>query len=209
MLSKSIRIEVKDLKKHYGTKRGLDGCNAEFKSGDLNLIVGENGSGKSTLLKCIMGLIRYDGMIIKESYLTGYAPEEFVMPYFMNSRDFLESIGRLKDVASHKLSLQIEDSLAYFDLSEHADKHIGSLSNGMRQKINLIQAFLNHPMMILLDEPLHGLDALSQEKTIELIKQNLKDTLIIISTHYPEQYRTRRKKIYRMEAGKIVHDPTL
>lgn len=204
-LSPTIVIEIKDVSKHYGKHSGIKSINTTFKSGKLNLLVGKNGSGKTTLMKCIMGVVRYQGQIIRNRSIIGYAPEDYVMPYFMSVKDFLNSIGKIKDCPKKTLDAEINEYLSYFELSEYSHRMFGSLSNGMRQKVNLIQAFLNKPKTILLDEPLHGLDPDSQSKIMKLVNERLKESLIIISTHYPELYKNRKKTLYIMEEG-VLYD---
>lgn len=203
--SSTIVIEIKEVSKKYHNKSGIQNINAKFTSGQLNLLVGKNGSGKTTLLKCIMGVVRYQGKIIKNRFVIGYAPEDYVMPYFMSVNDFLRSIGKIKDCKISSLENEISELLDYFGLTEYANRHFGALSNGMRQKVNLIQAFLNRPKTIILDEPLHGLDQESQRKIMKLIKERVKESLVLISTHYPELYKTRKKSLYMMEEG-VLYD---
>ena len=203
--SSIIVIEIKEVSKLYPNKSGIQNINAKFTSGQLNLLVGKNGSGKTTLLKCIMGVVRYQGKIIRNRSVIGYAPEDYVMPYFMSVYDFLQSIGKIKDCPKISLEQEINELLAYFELTEYANRHFGALSHGMRQKVNLIQAFLNRPTTIILDEPLHGLDQESQSKIMKLIKERVKESLVLISTHYPELYKTRKKSLYMMEEG-VLYD---
>jgi len=201
-------IEIKNVTKKYHNKAGIHLVNVKFEGGKLNLLVGKNGSGKTTLLKCIMGVVRYDGIITKQRTTIGYAPEEYVMPYFMSVWDFLISIGKIKDCPKMTLHDEISEHLIYFEMQNHAHQSFGTLSNGMRQKVNLIQAFLNHPKTIILDEPLHGLDDESQAKILKLIANRMKESLIIVSTHYPELYKTRKKSLYIMEGGTLYERNT-
>ncbi|PKL01449.1 MAG: hypothetical protein CVV56_00250 [Tenericutes bacterium HGW-Tenericutes-1] len=196
-------IEIKNVTKKYHNQAGIHLVNVKFESGKLNLLVGKNGSGKTTLIKCIMGVVRYEGVINKQRSTIGYAPEDYVMPYFMSVWDFLNSIGKIKDSPSATLHSEIDEHLTYFEMQNHAHQSFGTLSNGMRQKVNLIQAFLNHPKTIILDEPLHGLDDISKVKILKLISQRMKESLIIVSTHYPELYKTRKKTLYVMEDGML------
>ncbi len=196
-------IEIKNVTKKYHNKNGIHLVNVRFESGKLNLLVGKNGSGKTTLIKCIMGVVRYEGVINKQRSTIGYAPEDYVMPYFMSVWDFLHSIGKIKDSPKTTLQTEIDEHLAYFEMQNHAHQSFGTLSNGMRQKVNLIQAFLNHPKTIILDEPLHGLDDISKAKILKLITLRMKESLIIVSTHYPELYKTRKKSLYVMEDGML------
>lgn len=201
-----IAIEVANVSKRYRNKAGIESVTATFASDALHLLVGANGSGKSTLLKCIMGLVRFDGEIRKKHFRIGYAPEDYVMPYYMSIRGFLTSIGKLRAPASDVLEEEIERHLEYFGLKPHEKKPIGRLSNGMRQKVNLIQAFLHHPKILLLDEPLRALDAESQERAVGLIRERMSESLIIVSTHHPDKFRIRNRRIWKMADGKMEGD---
>jgi ABC-2 type transport system ATP-binding protein len=150
-----------------------------------------------------MGLVHYEGKISKKKFRIGYAPEEYVMPYFMSIREFLKTIGKIRCADPETLEMEIQKNLLYFDLVPHGDKAIGKLSNGMRQKVNLVQAFLHHPKILLLDEPLHALDAESQEKAIDLIKERMSESLIIVSTHNPEKFKIRNRRIWNIKGGKM------
>lgn len=201
----SFTIEVDHVSKRYGPKTGLREVNAAFSSGTLHLLVGANGSGKSTLLKCIMGLVRYEGTIRRGRCRIGYAPEEYVMPQYMEVGDFLATLGKIRGNGG-ETGEEIGRMLETFGLEGLAGRSIGKLSNGMRQKVNLIQAFLNHPRILLLDEPLRALDAESQDRTVAMIRERMGESLIIVSTHSPERYRVRNRRIWRMEAGILRED---
>jgi len=201
VISKELNIIIENVSKKYFNKLGISNISTTFEAGYLNLLVGPNGSGKSTLLKCIMGLIKYDGIIKKNTYKIGYAPEEYVMPSFMTIQDFLVSIGRVKNLEIVYLKETMKKYLLIFDLLQEESRLIGKLSNGMKQKVNLMQAFIHQPRIILLDEPLVSLDLVSQEKILSMIKERCKDSLIIISTHQPEKFKVRKKRIYHIENG--------
>lgn len=206
MTSQELNITIENVSKKYWNKFGIENVNTRFDSGYINLVVGPNGSGKSTLLKCIMGLVKYEGIITKKQFKIGYAPEQYVMPPFMSVLDFLVSIGRVKSIESESVSRFIQDYLVLFELEEHKFRLIGKLSNGMKQKVNLLQAMMHQPKIILLDEPLSALDLKSQQRIISLIKETSKKTLVIISTHQPEKFKTKRKRIYHFENGILTNE---
>jgi ABC-2 type transport system ATP-binding protein len=203
MKSNNISITINDLSKTYHRTYGIQNITTELKNGHLHLITGKNGSGKTTFLKCIMHLVKYKGKIIKKRYRIGYAPENYIMPDFMTVYDFLVSIGRIKHLYHPYLNLELEEFLDMFQLKEKLYKPIRSLSNGMKQKINITQALLNQPKIIILDEPLVGLDFTSQKKLVKKIIELSKDKLVIISTHFPEKFNTSRKHLYHFHKGKL------
>ena len=203
MTSKNIYITINDLSKTYHKTKGIQHINTEFNNGYLHLLTGKNGSGKSTLIKCIMQLVKYQGEIIKKRYRIGYAPENYIMPDFMTMMDFFITIGRIKDLHQPYLNLELEEYLDIFQIKTKLYTPIRSLSNGMKQKVNITQALLNNPKIIILDEPLVGLDFNSQKLLIKKIIELSKDKLVIVSTHFPEKFNTSRKKVYQFFEGTI------
>lgn len=204
--SAKISINISNLTKRYQKKYGIKDVSTSFEQGHLNILVGENGSGKSTLLKCIMGLVNYEGNIIKKKYRIGYAPEDYVMPEFMTVIEFLRNIGRIKGINNFMFDILFENYLKLFDLYDQRNKPIKTLSNGMKQKVNLLQAIIHEPKILILDEPLVSLDEYSQKHLVRLINERYKTTLIIISTHRPEKFKNRKKKLFKMIHGKLVED---
>lgn len=202
----NLCITIKEVSKQYNANKGIEDVSTTFKAGVLNIIVGENGSGKSTLFKCIMGLVSYKGQIIKRRHRIGYAPEEYVMPLHMTIVDFLDSIGRIKGMKGDELDENVTWYLDFFHLTPYRNKTIQSLSNGMRQKVNLMQAFIHEPKVIILDEPLAALDKAIIPDVVKLIKAKAKNQLVIVSTHNPGAFQARNKHVYRFQSGKLIND---
>jgi len=206
MKSQDISININNVTKHYHKNKGIANVTTKFEGGYLNLITGENGSGKTTLLKCIMGLVKYNGTIKRNYSKIGYAPEQFVMPSFMTVSDFLKCMGRVKNGITPSTSLYINEHIAFLELKEVFYKPIGALSNGMKQKVNLLQSMIHQPKILLFDEPLTSLDKDSQTKVIETILAVSKDNLVIVSTHYPERFKNRNRRVYHIENGSLVRN---
>ena len=202
-LSEHINITIKEVTKFYHQNKGIESINLELNSGNLHVFTGKNGSGKSTLIKCMMNLVEYQGKINKRKYRIGYAPEKYIMPEFMTIKEFLIAIGRIKHSYDPYLSMELKLLFKRFDLESKINHPIRSLSNGMKQKVNVIQALINHPKIIILDEPLVGLDFTAQNELIKLIIELSKDKLVIVSTHFPEKFHTKRKVIHHFSEGKI------
>lgn len=200
----NLSITIKEVSKEYRSNLAIDKVNTSFSSGTLNIIIGENGSGKSTLLKCIMGLVKYNGKIEKKKHRIGYAPEEYVMPLNMSLMDFLKSIGKIKGMNGDDLDQNVKDYLEFFDLNKYKNKPISSLSNGMRQKVNLMQAFIHEPKVLILDEPLAAIDKESIPKIVNLIKAKSKENLVVVSTHHPKYFKSSKKRLYYFQKGKLV-----
>ena len=203
MTSENINISIKNLTKAYTSDKGIFDLSLSFNSGGINLLVGKNGSGKSTLLKCIMKLVKYSGKVDKKKWRIGYAPEMFVMPEFLSVEEFLYNIGRIKGLGKNAFKENSTDFFKLFNIEKYRNKMIKTLSNGMKQKVNLIQALIHEPKIIILDEPLVSLDSGSQENLLKYLTVVAKTKLVIISTHNPNKFRSKLKTVYRLENGKI------
>ncbi|MFA5006441.1 MAG: ABC transporter ATP-binding protein [Candidatus Izemoplasmatales bacterium] len=203
-MSTNISVRLAGVTKRYPGDCGIEDVSLAFDDRGLNLLVGPNGSGKSTILRCIVGLVRYRGTIEATPRSIGYAPEDYILPQFMTVRDFLVSVGRARDVERAVLADRIDALLDYFEMREAEHKPFFGLSTGMRQKTNLIQALLNHPKILLFDEPLRGLDEQARDQACAIIRERSKESLVIVSTHYPERFRSRNRRIVRIENGRIV-----
>jgi ABC-type multidrug transport system ATPase subunit len=198
-------IRVEGMKKHFSRSFSLEIDELTLRPGTIHLLVGPNGAGKTTLLRCIMGLTRYSGSIVQtEVERIGYAPEAYIMPSDLTLEEFLHGLGRIRKTNGH--GSEFEDWLEWLELGEARNKPIGRLSSGTRQKINLLQALIHRPSVLLLDEPLKALDKESQKKCLDRIQGLRQNTLILISTHEPELFRKRTATIHHLEAGRLI-DP--
>jgi len=164
-----------------------------FEGGKIYLLIGPNGSGKSTLMKCIMGLLHFHGRIERPACRIGYAPEQYILPLHLNMIEFLNSIGRIK--SNESIQEDLTHWIQIFNLEEYAKMPMQKLSNGTRQKVNLIQALIHRPKIILLDEPTNAMDEESVKQLLSWIKTNSKETITIISTHQPDQIRIGGKQL--------------
>lgn len=203
-MSTPIAITINNVSKAYKNHLAIQHIDKTLVSGHLHLFVGKNGSGKSTLIKCIMRLVNYQGQIKKKRFRIGYAPEKYIMPEFMTVYEFLKSIGRVKDLYEPYLDLELNEYMSIFSIEDRLNDKIKHLSNGMKQKVNLVQALLNHPKIIIFDEPLVGLDERSQKAFIKKIIDLSKEKLIIISTHHPHKFKTSKKCIHEFIQGQII-----
>jgi len=199
----NLSIVINEVTKEYAKHKGIYGISTVFEPGRLNIVTGANGSGKSTLLKCIMGLVNYQGQIIKRKLRIGYAPEEYIMPQNMSVIDFLWSIGRIKGMNKDDLDDNLGNYLKFFGITDYRNRPISQLSHGMRQKVNLVQALVHDPRILILDEPLTGLDAETISKLIILLKEKAKTALVVISTHNPSRFNSKNRILYHFDQGKL------
>lgn len=206
MTSADTHISIKNVTKKFGHTRAIDNVSLHLSQNRVYLLVGPNGSGKTTLIKCIMGLLRYEGTIIKSTTRIGYAPDRYIMPPYLNVVDFLESMGRVKEQSRMHCRDYIDHHLTLFELDNVRYRPIGALSSGMRQKVNLLQAMIHVPKILILDEPLKGLDGPAEDHFMKILSAKTKEMMLIISTHYPERFRMRGKRLIHLENGHLCED---
>lgn len=171
-------IKLEEAGKRYLSHR----FTIEVSNHDFFVISGGNGTGKTTLLMMILGFIDPDcGMIEKRRLKIGYVPEKVVLPPHVEVFDYLKTMARIK----HD---RIDLSLVHL-FEVPIDKRIHELSKGNQQKLALMTAFMGKPNLLILDEPLSGLDDLMQDRVIGIIKMQFEKGLsVMVSTHEPERF---------------------
>ncbi len=210
-------IEITNLHKSYDGVKALDGLSLKIEEGELFGLIGPNGAGKSTLLKSLIGLIKPEtgeirvygidalASALQIKALIGYAAEEPALYEYLTGREFLEFVGKLRNIAKEQLAQRIEALLGDFSMQEKADELIADYSHGMRQKISLSAALLADTRLLLLDEPTNGLDPVSAFR----LKQMLQDrcaggTTIVFSSHILDTVEKICHRVGIIHRGKIV-----
>jgi ABC-2 type transport system ATP-binding protein len=173
-------IEFEDVKKNYINKT----YNLKIEQGEIVLISGQNGSGKTTLIRLLMSYTKPDeGMMKKPKMTISYAPEFVALPAFIKASSYLEQIAKIKKAKLYPSDFEQYDVPVF--------KGIHQLSKGNQQKVMLIQTFLGHSDLIILDEPLSGLD--QKAKFVlkkRIIEKNKLKTTFIICTHRPKFFES-------------------
>jgi ABC-2 type transport system ATP-binding protein len=192
-------VNLKDVNKTFGTIRAIKTLNLQIETGTVFGFLGPNGSGKSTAMKMILGLLKVDsgslnvyGMDVLSNpmdvkKIVGYVPESPRLYDFLTGLEYLDFIADVYglDVATKKT--RIDEYLAAFDLENRENEMISGYSHGMQQKIALIAALLHKPRLLILDEPLSGLDPKSARIVKDLIHKLAKEGVTtILSTHVLE-----------------------
>ncbi len=197
-------IKCENISKSFGNNIVLDKFNYEFNSNNINFITGSNGIGKSTLISCILEFLKCEGVIISNLEKIAYQPEKVVLPDYMKVKDYLVLIGK---IYKQNCGKRINELIELFSLEDVLKKDIIKLSKGMRQKVVLIQTLMVDADAYFFDEPLSGLDPISQEKfRKELEKLWRKDKLIIIVTHFIEQFLIENKEIINLNNKELNYN---
>ena len=187
-----MEIKLENVSKKFKNENVLNGISYSFESGKIYSIVGRNGSGKSVLLKIIAGLYLQDkGNVLfdnKNYNMINEIPDNLGIvieqPSFINDLTGLENLKLLASIRNVATERDIVESLEIVNLKDDMNKKYSKYSLGMRQKLSIAQAIMEHQKVILLDEPFNGID----RQSVVAIKEYLKkvkneDKLIIITTH--------------------------
>lgn len=195
-----MSIVINNLSKRYKDHEVLNSLTYTFEDGIHYLIKGENGIGKSTLLKSILRQVKFDGDCIVKGTIS-YSPEDTIFPSFMSVKSFIKTFSTLNfDVEN--IDKLIDESLKEFNIEGFEKKMLGSLSKGQKMKINLITALLTPSDILIMDEPLSGLDTDSKKVLLKKLKSDKR--LIIVISHETNAFRKSNYKILKLVEGKII-----
>jgi len=210
-------VELKGVVKRYNELIAVNNLSLNIRQGEIFGLLGPNGSGKSTTLKMLLGLVQPDegsvkvlGIDAKQDpvaikRLVGYAPETPRIYEFLTGIEFLDFIGDLYGMQTEEKRIRITDYLKAFQLEGREGDMISSYSEGMRQKVALIAAFLHKPKLLILDEPLNALDP----RTARIVKDFLQELKLqgvttVMSTHILEIAQALCDRIGIMYEGKLL-----
>ncbi|MEG0073860.1 MAG: ATP-binding cassette domain-containing protein [Clostridia bacterium] len=197
-------IEIKKLEKTIDNKKILDDINLTFEDGNIYAFVGKNGSGKSMLFKYIANWIDIDQKSIV--YTKNYTIRTLIeRPAFMEDLSAIDNLLLLNKNYYKKMP-QIYELFKTFMLYENKDMLVGKYSLGMKQKLGIIQALIDDPALLILDEPFNGLDESSVNiLRVELLKLKNKGKIILMSSHIKEDIECLANKIIYIKEGKIIN----
>ncbi len=207
-------IETSKLSKWYGNVLGLSDVSLEIEPGITGLL-GPNGAGKSTFLKLITGQIRpsigtvriFDQKVQGNQALfsrIGFCPEHDSFYEEMTGWVFLTSLLKLQGFSESEIRSRAEEALEIVELSADKDRLIRAYSRGMRQRLKFAQAIAHDPEVIILDEPLSGLDPLGKRKIIRLIKAYREEgKTLIVSSHVLPEIEALTRSIILIHQGKV------
>lgn len=205
-------LEIQELTKKYGKNLAVNRVSFTVPTGQVGILLGPNGAGKSTIIKSVAGLLRYQGGVgiehmparsLEAKRIFGYVPEVPAMFDALTVREHIEYIKRAYD--SDITDEEIEQLLKRFELDDKQKKLGRELSKGMMQKVSICCALAIKPRVILLDEPMVGLDpaAIKELKDV-ILELREQGVTILISTHMLEMVKDLWDLVFIMQKGEII-----
>jgi ABC-2 type transport system ATP-binding protein len=213
-------LRVHDLTKRYGPLTAVEHVSFEVRPGEVFGLLGPNGSGKSTTVKILMGLlepsngrVELDGRdalanLLEYKALLGYVPEEAFLYTYLTGPEYLQLVGRLRDIPEAVLNEKIDRFLELLGIYDDRYQTLSSYSKGMRQKILIAAAVLHNPRIVILDEPFSGLDV-GAARVLKNFVRTLADEgkMVVFSSHVLEVVEQVCSRVVILKDGRIVgHD---
>ena len=218
-----LPLALHSLTVKYGQLTAVDHLSIRVQPNEIYGILGSNGAGKSSTLKAVVGLLApADGSIsvlghdpTKEPLLTkrivGYVPETALLYDALTPREFLEFVASVRGLDATQVSDRAKSYVTAFQIEREFDQPLATLSNGTRQKVLLISAFLHQPTLLVLDEPLNSLDPRSVRLMRELLTQYVAQAPrgVLFSTHTMEVAERLCNRVGILDRGRLVGEGTL
>ena len=213
-------IVTRELVKRYGRGCALDGLSLSVPAASVLGLVGRNGAGKTTWMMTVAGFVRPDSGTVnllgrgpfdasRHSGRLGILPQDSELPLYARPRDLLVRYGRLQGLSSAAAAESADSLLSAFNLSEKARSPVRTLSHGMRKRVMVAQAFIGDPDVVLLDEPLSGLDPVEADRMRRFIVSRRGKQTIVISSHQLEDIERLCTHVAFVASGRLERIETL
>ncbi len=216
----SVMLEVKGLNKKFGDVHAVRDLTFDVKKGEILGFLGPNGAGKTTTMRIITcfipassGTVKVSGMDTVQHDLDvrkkiGYLPENNPLYLDMLVREYLQFVGEIRGLKNAQLASRIEEMFLVCGLAKMADRQIAKLSKGYKQRVGLAQAMLHNPDLLILDEPMSGLDPNQIIEIRQLIKKMGQEKTVIYCSHILSEVAATCNRILIINEGAIVASGT-
>ncbi|UNC92221.1 ABC transporter ATP-binding protein [Candidatus Contubernalis alkaliaceticus] len=215
-------LEVKDLKKAFGSRQAVNGASFSVQEGEIFGLLGPNGAGKSTTLSLICGLLKANsGKIMVDNWdvakdgakakkLIGIVPQEPALYPMLSAKANLGFWGTINGLTSNELEKAIDEVLKVVGLEDRADGKISKYSGGMKRRLNIAAGLIHSPRLLIMDEPTVGIDPQSRNHILETVKHlRERDITVIYTSHYVEEVEYLCDRVAIMDNGQIISEGTL
>ena len=218
----SDALRVSGLAKRFGDKQAVDRLDLTVRAGELYALLGPNGAGKTTTLRMVTGLLKPDaGEIVvfgadlradpaAAKQQVAWLPDEPMLYDKLTALEYLAFVAGLWGVDGPTARTRAEELLRWLDLWDERDQRCESFSRGMKQKTALAGALIHEPRLLILDEPLTGLDAAAARQVKDLLQQKSRDgATVILTTHILEVAERLADRIGIIQNGRLLAEGTL
>ncbi|WP_436512177.1 ATP-binding cassette domain-containing protein [Clostridium thermobutyricum] len=211
-------VKIKNVTKRFDDKLVLDNVSFEVYEGEIFGFIGPNGAGKSTLINIMTSLLSPDSGeikicgydIVNESIKAkeniGYVPQDLALLEGLTAFDNLEFFGALYGLKGKLLKERINEALEISGLMEKKKEKVKKFSGGMKRRLNIAIGILNHPKVLILDEPTVGIDPQSRNHIFTFIKRISKEwgTTVIYTSHYMEEVEELCNRVFIIDLGQEI-----
>jgi ABC-2 type transport system ATP-binding protein len=212
-------LEVSDLRKAFGSLQALAGVSLEVAPGENLGLLGPNGAGKTTLVRAVAGRVLPDAGRLhvfgsapadaRAKALRGWVPQEIALYALLTPEENLMTFGRYQGLAGAGLDAAVAKSLDWAGLTDRRKDKTGSLSGGMRRRLNIAAGTIHEPKLLLLDEPTVGVDPQSRERIYGMIGElRQRGVSILYTTHYMEEAERLCDRIAIIDHGQLIASGT-
>lgn len=213
-------IEVRNLTRYYGAFPALSDVSFDVREGQIVGLLGLNGAGKSTTLKVLAGLILpssgtvvVDGVDIAQEpgklrSRIGYLPEDPPLYEDMRVIDFLRYMGRLKGLSASEVETRLPEVIATAQLKGREEQVIGTLSHGFRKRVGIAQTIIHDPRLVILDEPISGLDPVQIVEMRKVIQRLAEGRAVLVSSHILSEVEQTCDWLLVLRDGELVAQGT-
>ena len=208
-----MAIRIENLNKYIGKQHVLKDVSLSINDGEVIGLLGPNGAGKSTLMKIMVGVWDATSGEVQVPKSIGFLPEQNPLYEDMYVREYLRFFVELRNQSSvplhatpYTLHQLVEDLIERVGLKAEANKRVGQLSKGYRQRVGLAQAMIGNPELLILDEPTTGLDPNQLEDIRALIREMGKGRTVILSTHILQEVKQMCTRVIIINHGEIKVD---
>jgi ABC-2 type transport system ATP-binding protein len=220
--SSASSLEVVGVSKSFGTVEALSSVSFSVPTGQIVGLLGPNGAGKSTAMKAVLGLVRPDAGQIRlfghdvsedpaeTKRQVGYVPESPALYEFLTGAEYLDFVADMYGLSAETRRERIQQFLTGFELAGHENSLISGYSQGMKQKVALIAALAHRPKLLVLDEPLNGLDPRSARVTKDLLRNLANEGVaVLFSTHVLEIAQAICDRVVILDRGRVLASGTV
>ena len=215
-------IQIKSLSKHYGKLAAVDNLNLKIAPGEIFGFLGPNGAGKTTTIRCMMGILKASsgqvlldghdvvGAAQKAKAISGFIPDRPFIYEKLSGSEFLHFVGKLHRVDAARLTRRIAELLDHLELTLWQDELVESYSHGMKQRLVVCGALIHEPKILIVDEPMVGMDPKGARTLKDLFCALAKNgTTVFLSTHSSSVAEEICHRIGIIRKGRLISCGTM